>query len=89
MKRRMMVMVVCLVAAGSLCGAPQRCLADDPAKKAPEDKKEDTKKGKPKGSAGDLRDGINRAFDGFKKETDKGKKNLNDLYEREKSKHSK
>ncbi len=82
----MMVMVICL-AAGLLCGAPQRGFADDPPKKDKKVSEEKKKKGdEDKSSDSNFRDGINRAWEGFKKETDKGKKNLNDLYEREKAK---
>jgi hypothetical protein len=81
----MKVMAFCLVAAALLCGVPQRGLAEDSApkkeKKAAEEKK-DKKDPKDKNKDGDVRDGVNRAWDGFKKETAKGKKNLNDLYER-------
>ncbi len=85
MKRRMIIMAVCLVASGLLSGVPQRGFADDQAKK--EKKASEEKKGdKEKSSGGKFRDGVNRAWEGFKKETAKGKKNLNDLYEREKAK---
>jgi hypothetical protein len=89
MVSRMKVMAFCLFAAALLCGVPQRALGDDAAtkkdKKAAEEKK-DKKDSKDTNKGGNFRDGVNRAFDGFKKETTKGKKNLNDLYEREKAK---
>ena len=87
--RRWMVMVVWLAAAGVLCGVPVRSFAEDTSKKkskAEEEKAKDKDKDKGKSGLENLRDGINRAYDGFKEETNKGKKNLNDLYEREKAK---
>ena len=88
MVRRMKVMAFCLVAAALVCGVPQRGLtADSDAKKeqkAAEEEDKDKKDPEDKNKDGNFRDGVNRAYDGFKKETEKGKKNLNDLYDRSK-----
>ena len=89
MVNRMKVIVFCFIAAALLCGVPQRGLADDAAVK--KDKKaaeEDMDKKGPKdeNKEGNIKDGVNRAYDEFKKETEKGKKNLNDLYDRSKEK---
>ncbi|MHB8843844.1 MAG: hypothetical protein ACYC7L_03770 [Nitrospirota bacterium] len=86
---RMKVMAFCLIAAALLCGAPQRGLAEDSAAKkdkktAEEDK--DKKESEDKNKDGNFKDGVNRAYDEFKKETEKGKKNLNELYDRSKAK---
>jgi hypothetical protein len=88
MVNRMKIMAFCLVAAALLSGVPQRGLAADSEKKDKKAAKEskDTEDSKDKNKDENFRDGINRAFDSFKKETDKGKKNLNDLNEREKAK---
>ena len=91
MVRRMKVMVFFLFAATILCGVPQRSLGKDGAEK---NDKKDVEQTQSKQDAKDttkdedFRDSVNRAFDEFKTETAKGKKNLNDLYEREKSKSS-
>lgn len=89
MVSRMKVMVFCLIAAGLLCGVPQRGLAEETAankdKKAAEEDK-DKKESEDKNKDGNFKDGVNRAYDEFKKETEKGKKNLNDLYDRSKEK---
>lgn len=87
MVSKMRVMAFCLVAAALVLGVSQRGLAEDAAaakdkKTAEEDK--DKKDSEDKNRNGNFKDGINRAYDGFKKETDKGKKNLNDLYDRSK-----
>lgn len=87
MMRRMNVLVSCSVAAAILCGAPQQCPAEDAAAKKDNtavEQKQSNKDEKDKNEEGTFRDGVNRAYDEFKKETAKGKKNLNDLYEREK-----
>lgn len=88
MMRRMKVLAFCLTAAALLCGAPLQGIAEDTPKKdrkAAEGKKND----KGTSNDGSFRDGVNKAFHGFKKETDKGKKNLNDLNEREKARSGK
>ena len=89
MVRRMMVMAFCLAAAALVCGVPQRALAEDAAaktdKKAAEEEK-DKKGTKDENKEGNFKDGVNRAYDEFKKEAEKGKKNLNDLYDRSKEK---
>ena len=82
----MMVMVFCLVAAAVLCGGPQPAVAEEQqAKEKTADQKQNEKDAKEGNKEESFRDGINKAFDEFKKETAKGKKNLNDLYERSKS----
>jgi hypothetical protein len=81
-----MVMVFCLVAAAVLCGGPQLAAAEEQqAKEKATGQKQNEKDAKEGNKEESFRDGINRAFDGFKKESAKGKKNLNDLYERSKS----
>ncbi len=89
MVSRMRVMAYCLIAAALLCGVPQRGLAEETAatkdNKTAEEAK-DKKESEDKNKDGNFKDGVNRAYDGFKKETEKGKKNLNDLYERSKKK---
>ena len=87
MVNRLKGIAFCLVAAALLCGVPQRGLAEDAgAKKDKKDAEEKKDKKESKDKDGNFREGVNRAWDGFKKETTKGKKNLNDLYEREKAK---
>ncbi len=84
--RAMMVMIFCLVVATVLCGGPQLAAAEEQrAKEKAADQKQSEKDAKEENRDGSFRDGINRAFDELKKETEKGKKNLNDLYERSKS----
>lgn len=83
MVRRLMVMVYCLVVAMVLCGGPQLAAAEEQqAKEKAAAQKQDEKDATEENKEGNFRDGINRAFDELKKETAKGKKNLNDLYER-------
>jgi hypothetical protein len=78
-----MVMVFCFVVATVLCGSPQLAAAEEQqAKEKAADQKQNEKDAKEENKEGSFRDGINRAFDELKKETTKGKKNLNDLYER-------
>ena len=89
MVNRIKVMAFCLVAAALLLGVPQRGLAEDSAAKKDKKAAEENKDSKDKNKDGNFRNGVNRAFDGFKKETTKGKKNLNDLNEREKAKSAK
>lgn len=88
MMRRMKGMAFCLVAAALVFGVPQRGLAEDADAKQEQKAAAEEDKGKKdpedKDKDGNFRDGVNRAYDGFKKETEKGKKNLNDLYERSK-----
>ena len=88
MVRRMMVMAFCLVVAALLCGVTQPSVAEDSAKKDQKATEEKRNEGnaKEENKEEGFRDGVNRAFDGLKKETAKGKKNLNDLYDREKAK---
>jgi hypothetical protein len=84
--RRLMVMVFCLFAAAVLCGGPHLAAAEEQqAKEKAADQKQNEKDAKEGSKEESFRDGINRAFDELKKETAKGKKNLNDLYERSKS----
>ncbi len=85
--RRVKIMALCLIAA-LLCGVPLRAPAEgtDAKKKKSAEEDQGKKDSKEKSKDGNVRDGFNRAWDGFKKETTKGKKNLNDLYEREKAK---
>jgi hypothetical protein len=86
MLQRLMVMVLCLIAATVLCGGPQLAAAkEQQAKEKTADQKKNDKDAKEEDKEGSFRDGINRAFDELKDETAKGKKNLNDLYERSKS----
>ncbi len=89
MRRRMKVLASCFVAAALLGGIPLRGLAEDASPKKDQKAAEENKskkESKDKNKDGNFRDGVNRAWEGFKKETTKGKKNLNDLYEREKAK---
>ena len=89
MMRTRMVMVYGLLVAVALCGVPQRSLAKDNAEKkekSAEEQKQAAADAKDKNKDEPIRDGINNAYDEFKKETEKGRKNLNDLYEREKAK---
>ena len=86
MHRGMMVAALCFAAAMLVFAVPQQGRAGDSAQKrtaAAEGKKDEAKDAKEKDGSGDVRKGINRAYDGFKKESAKGKKNLNELYERE------
>ena len=88
----MKVITACLVAAAFLLGVPLRGSADDAAVKKDNkaaEKKQKKKDDKGKNNDGNARGGINKAFDGFKKESSKGKKNLNDLNERERAKSGK
>ena len=81
-----MVIVFCLVAAAVLCGGPQLVAAEEQqAKEKAADQKQNEKDAKEGNKEESFREGINKAFDDIKKETAKGKKNLNDLYERSKS----
>lgn len=87
--RRTMVITLACASILFWCGVAQRVHAEDAAKqqtKAAERDKQDEKT--EKGKEGNVRDGVKWAYDGFKKETAKGKKNLNELYEREKAKRN-
>jgi len=80
-----MVLILCFTAAAVICGFPLQGGAEDAANKpaaAEKDLKEDSQR--EDGQARNVRDGVNRAYDKFKTEAEKGKKNLNELYEREK-----
>jgi hypothetical protein len=85
MVRRMKVVVFCLIAATVLCGGPQQAAADEKQAKEKAADQKKNEKATEENKEDSFRDGINRAFDELKGETAKGKKNLNDLYEREKA----
>jgi hypothetical protein len=86
MVRRMMVVMFCFAAATVLCVGPQQAAADEKQAKEKAADQKKNEKATEENKDESFRDGINRAFDELKGETAKGKKNLNDLYEREKAK---
>lgn len=77
-------MVCCLAVATALCCCPRPVAAEEQQvkEKTVDQKQKDAKEENKEGS---IRDEVNRTFDELKNEAAKGKKNLNDLYERSKS----
>lgn len=86
---RVITIAVILILLSVSRGSPATAASQEPAKNDSATAEQAGKDEKEQGENGSLRDGINRAYDGFKKETTKGKKNLKDLYEREKEKSGK
>jgi len=80
---RRQIMLLCLIAATVLSSDPQLAAADEQQKKADTaESKKDGKETKGESETENFREGINRAYEEFKKETSQGVKNLNDLYQR-------
>ena len=77
---RKLMIIAGLVVAVVLSSGPLTALADEQQKK--QDSAEAKKDGKESKETEEPREGINKIYDSFKQETSKGKKNLNDLYQR-------
>ena len=82
MVRRRVVTAFCLVVAMALCGGLEQAAAEEQQKETATDQKKNDKDAKGTNKDESVRDGINRAFDELKTDMSKGRKNLNDLYER-------